>query len=486
MKKFYRILILLVLAFALYTALNLNKVQAASATISGSRTVTQGESVTVTGSVTAGAWNLILSGNGQSKSLVGQTSVVGNQSASTSITFTASNVGTYTFTLSGDITDFNTDATTYPKANCVITVVPKSTPVPTTPPSGGNSSGNAGNTGNTGSNSSGGSSNSNNSSVAAPTLSNLGITPHDFSGFSSAKTAYTVNVPNDCTSVNLYATSKNGTVSGTGTKTLKEGTNKFSVTVTNSAGSKTYTVSIVRASASSNDVPNVVDVPVEEEPAEGIGLSSLEIAGYTLDKEFKTDEYSYSISVSDEITQDYLDELKEKVTVLANSENVNVEILPMLAEDGTAVITIVVKDSEKEYAKYVINVVKEEVEEGEEDNNLVIGAVTDTSSNNNGGSGFSIRNIPFKYKMFIILGAYGITFLMAVAFAFIAYWKSKELAEYEYDNGYDDVYNTVPPLEELGKGKLSDEVEIASEKLGKTSGYRSLRNDEKMTNGRHF
>ena len=52
MRKLYRIVILMILGFTIYTVLNVNKVQAASATISGSRTVTQGESVTVTGTLT--------------------------------------------------------------------------------------------------------------------------------------------------------------------------------------------------------------------------------------------------------------------------------------------------------------------------------------------------------------------------------------------------------------------------------------------------
>lgn len=481
MRKLYRIVILMILGFTIYTVLNVNKVQAASATISGSRTVTQGESVTVTGSVTAGAWNLTLSGNGQSKSLVGQTSAAGNQSASTSISFNASTVGSYTFTLSGDITDFNTDATTYPNTSCTITVVAKQTaPANSTAPSGGNSSGNSSNSGNSGGNTA--------NNVTAPTLSNLGITPHDFSGFSASKTSYTVNVPNDCTSVNLYASSKNGTVSGTGNKSLKEGTNRFSVTVKNSAGSKTYTVSVVRATASADDVPNVVDGAQVDENVEGIGLSSLEISGCSLDKEFKSDVYEYTIKVSDDITLDYLNALKEKITTKANSDSVAVEIVPNVSEDGKATFVIVVKDADKEYARYVINVVKEEiVEEKNDDEKTVVGAVSDISSNGNGGSGFSISNIPLKYKMFIILGIHGITFLSAVSFAFIAYWKSRELAEYEADED-DELEDSERSneLNEIGKGSLMNETEIAEEKLGKT-GYRSLKNGGRSSlNGRHF
>ena len=490
MKRIYKKLLFMIITFAFLILFNANKANAASATISGSRTVTQGESVTVTGSVTAGAWNLTLRGNGQSKSLVGQTSVVGNQSASTSISFTASNVGSYTFTLSGDITDFNTDQTTYPNSTCTITVVAKQ-PTPAAPApnkSSGASSGDPGNTGSSG-DTSNNNNNNNTNTVAAPTLSNLGITPHDFSGFSASRTAYTVNVPNDCTSVNLYASSKNGTVSGTGNKSLKEGTNKFSVTVTNSAGSKTYTVSVVRATASGEDVPNVIDQPDTEEQPEGIGLATLEIAGYNLDKEFKPDVYEYTIKVQDDITLDYLNEMKEKIKASANSENVSVEIVSNIDDDGKASFSIVVKDAEKEYAKYVIKVEKEEVEEEKEDNTAVAGIITDTPSNNPKGSGFSIHNIPFKNKMFIILGAYLITFLMAVSFAFIAYWKSKELAEYEYeyeDDEYDEDTERMGDLANIRNRNVAQEVEIAGEKINKTSGYRSLKNNGKSYGGKHY
>lgn len=486
MKRIYKIVLFMILTFAFLILFNANKANAASASISGSRTVTQGENVTVTGSVTAGAWNLTLRGNGQSRPLVGQTSVVGNQSASTSISFTASNVGSYTFTLSGDITDFNTDQTTYPNATCTITVVAKQ-PAPSTPATNNNNGGSSGNSGSTGSNGNTSNNNNNTNNVAAPTLSNLGITPHDFSGFTASRTAYTVNVPNDCTSVNLYASSKNGTVSGTGNKSLKEGTNKFSVTVSNSAGSKTYTVSVVRATASGEDVPNVIDQPDTEEQPEGIGLAALEITGYNLDKEFKPDVYEYTIKVQDDITLDYLNEMKEKIKASANSENVSVEIIPNIDEDGKASFSIVVKDAEKEYAKYVINVETEEVEEVKEDNTAVAGIVTDTPSNNSKGSGFSIHNIPFRNKMFIILGAYLITFLMAVSFAFIAYWKSKELAEYEdVDNEYETDTERMDDLANIRNTNVAQEVEIAGEKINKTSGYRSLKNSGKSYGGKHL
>ena len=136
MNKLNKIISINVLLIFVSLLFPLYKVSAATASISGSKTVNVGQSVTITASTTAGAWNLKLSGNGQSKGLVGQTSAQENQSASTSITFTPSSAGTYTFTLSGDITDYNTDANSSINKQCVITVVD---PTPTPPPSGGGS-----------------------------------------------------------------------------------------------------------------------------------------------------------------------------------------------------------------------------------------------------------------------------------------------------------------------------------------------------------
>ena len=81
-------------------------------------------------------------------------------------------------------------------------------------------------------------------------LSNLGIRPNDFSGFSPTKTSYSVTVPNEVESVEVYAgKGQNGQkISGTGSKTLKEGLNTFNITVTAEDGktTKTYTLNIVR------------------------------------------------------------------------------------------------------------------------------------------------------------------------------------------------------------------------------------------------
>ena len=288
-KKIFSLIFIVAIWFILGTCVN-----AASLSIRTNKSsVSPGESVTVTVTLSNGAGK-ITSG--------GQTFWLDNSSYSYNVT--AGSSGSVSLSASGVVADYSTEQDQNVSASASVKInTPVATPVPATPAP----VTNTGNTGNTNNNT------NNNTTVSAPLLSNLGITPHDFSGFSANKTSYIVNVPNDCTSVNLYATSKNGTVSGTGSKSLKEGTNKFSVTVSNSAGSKTYTVSIVRATSTGADVPNVIDdAPIEEQPIESIGLSRMEVLGCKLDKEFKIDQYIYTIKVPDEITRGIFRRIKRK------------------------------------------------------------------------------------------------------------------------------------------------------------------------------
>lgn len=188
----------------------------------------------------------------------------------------------------------------------------------------------------------------------------------------------------------------------------------------------------------------------------------------------------------------YLEELKGKITATSNMESANVEIITSAVEDKKGIITITVKDTEKEYAKYIINVVQEEKKEEKEENKVAVGAISDNSSKNNGNFISKVRNMPAKYRMFAILGAYLITFLIAMAFAFIAYWKSKELAEYEH--GYEDESEETGEIEtlrqvelkKLNEGNIREETEMAGEKLTQVGGYRNLRGSGKSTGGRHF
>lgn len=89
------------------------------------------------------------------------------------------------------------------------------------------------------------------------TLSNLGITPNDFKGFSKSTTTYNVSVPKTIEKISIYATpsdSKGATVTGAGAKTLKIGKNTFYIKVTaaDKKTTKTYTLNITRKDTSTD------------------------------------------------------------------------------------------------------------------------------------------------------------------------------------------------------------------------------------------
>ena len=84
-------------------------------------------------------------------------------------------------------------------------------------------------------------------------LKNLGIKPNDFSGFKRDKTDYSVEIPNNVSKVNVYASplDSKAKVTGTGDVSLNEGeSKKVTLTVTAEAGNtKTYTLTIKRKTA---------------------------------------------------------------------------------------------------------------------------------------------------------------------------------------------------------------------------------------------
>ena len=458
MRKTKRILVLSGIFFAIAVILNFNKLYAASATITGSQTVTQGSSVTVTGSVNAGAWNMKLVGAGQTKGLAGQTDTTGNKGASTSITFTASTIGSYTFTFSGDITDYNTDVTTYPSQTCTITVVAAS--------SSGNNGGGIINNGNS---SSGGNNTTNNTNQSGPKITSLGITPleYDFNNFkvgAPTGSTYYAKVPNEVTSISIYA---NGATSGTGTKTLKEGTNKFTV----SNGTYTYYINVTRATLDGEEPANKPDDEERDEDIDTvIGLKSLSIEGYEFDKEFKSDVFEYKVKVEEALTQIQLDQIKELVKAEVNAENVEYEVVAELAEDGVATITIIVKDAEKEYSKYVITFEVEE-EESEE----IIGAVLPMPNKSNPTRG--MFGLTEEQQIYAILGVFGITFLIALIYAVVSYVQHRKLLEYteeDEEDNFEDYYGedeeAPSVIEQLYKDRNSDSMaaELQEEDIPKS------------------
>lgn len=460
-----------------------NKTYAASASVSASSTtVTPGTSVTVSASVSATeTYNLkMTTSGGNLTGNINNADAFGVEKSQgvLSGTFSSNTPGTYTITLSGTI------------AGSDFKIVNVSKSVSITVKQNNNDGNNNGGSTNNGSTNNGGNTNTGNGGTtdSAPTLSNLGIRPNDFSGFKPGKKEYSVTVPADCTSIEVYASSKNGTVSGTGTKTLKNGTNRFDVTVTKGSKKTTYTILVTKKSDEDGETPpNTID---EENPdetiQEGIGLASLEIEGYTLDKEFKTDVYEYTVKVNKQLTLEDLEAIKEKVKAVANTENVTVDIATNVSEDKVSTIVISVKDKEKEYAKYVVTF------EVEKEDTKVAGIVKNNSNN----SMIGMFGLTEEQQIYAILGGIGIITFLAIMFACVSYAKSRRIAKYENEEYEEDensdfekmnqyysgMENTEAKDESVsdrtneitGEPSIAETIEDTATSLRKTNGYRRL------------
>ena len=454
--------IFIIIAMLIIMLLMSIKANAVSLSITPSKkTVAPNETFTVTVTLKDGAGSITAGG---------RTEWLDNSSFTYSVTAGAS--GSVDLRASGVAADYKTEADTPVTASASVKIASNG-------PNNGGSTNNGGNT-NTGN---GGTTDS------APTLSNLGIRPNDFSGFKPGKKDYSVTVPADCTSIEVYASSRNGTVSGTGTKTLKNGTNRFDVTVTNGSKKTTYTILVTKKSDEDGETPpNTID---EENPdetiQEGIGLASLEIEGYTLDKEFKTDVYEYTVKVNKQLTLEDLEAIKEKVKAVANTENVTVDIATNVSEDKVSTIVITVKDEEKEYAKYVVTF------EVKKENTKVAGII----KNNSNSPTIGMFGLTEEQQIYAILGGIGITTFLAIVFACVSYAKSRRIAEYEEDDdeyeeensdfekmnqyyiGMENAKTEEEPTldrtsEITSEPSIAETIEDTATSLRKTNGYRKL------------
>ena len=410
-KQIISLFFTVALIFTLKTYIN-----AASASIQCNGTATVNNPITITVTGSGVQWNLSLQVNGKTIASNNELdNVQGNKSISFSGTYTPTNTGTLTITLIGSVTEASDGSTIKNFAAKTITV----------------NNSTASNNGNlSGSNNSGQNSNSN---VTAPpksnvaTLSNLGITPNDFKGFSSNKLSYSTEVPNDVETVEIYA--KKGqsrqTISGTGKKTLKEGANTFNIVVTAEDGTtkKTYTLTINRkakeTSATQNETSNeitdntTVDEPEEiEDPAKaGFGLTKLEISGFELQPQFQTDVFEYNVDLKENLD-------KLEIETVATQENATVEITGNEnLQDGENIITILVNSEDgQESVAYQI-IVNKTVEKQE-----VMPK--------------SVGNDKIK-KISILSGAVGIIVIIALVIVVKKIKSSKNEAFIPYENIFD-------------------------------------------------
>ena len=191
-------------------------------------------------------------------------------------------------------------------------------------------------------------------------LTNLGIRPNDFSGFTPNKLTYDVTVPLDVESIEVYATASDSkaSISGTGKKNLKEGLNEFEIVVTAEDGTvKTYTINVTREESATEETGT--------EESIGEGLASLKIADLELTPEFETNVYEYKVKyIGDATSLDIQTETTNPefiAEVVGNQELV----------EGENIITILVSDADgNNIATYQIT-----VEKAEKQRNMIIGGV---------------------------------------------------------------------------------------------------------------
>ena len=109
------------------TSLTINA-EAANASLTASKTtVNVGETVTITATGTAAAWELEINGDGiSSTKIVGYTDDAENGSFSKSVSFTPKSKGTYEITLTGNVTDENSEEATNISKSVKIVVKEKS------------------------------------------------------------------------------------------------------------------------------------------------------------------------------------------------------------------------------------------------------------------------------------------------------------------------------------------------------------------------
>ena len=193
-------------------------------------------------------------------------------------------------------------------------------------------------------------------------LRDFGIRPkeYDFTGFKSNTYEYSVEVPNDVTEVTVYAVPRDdkATKTGAGKISLKEGENTAKVVVTAEDGktTKEYTLTITRTPSEQpaenptdttgettpTEDPNATETPDNTETEDTFGLESLSIKNFSISPKFSTDEYEYTVGVTEDLSS-------LEIEAKANKENATVEILGNEnLQQGENTITILVTDPETE------------------------------------------------------------------------------------------------------------------------------------------
>ena len=314
-KQLLKTICLLIIIWAIYSV----TVKAASTSLrASSTTVTVGTKVTVTASGNAAAWDLSLSGDGISSTpIVGFTNDAENGDFSESVSFTPSRAGTYTITLTGNVTDEDSDEASSVNRSVTVTVKSKS--------SGSSSSG---------SSSRGSSNNGSSNQTSAPSFSSRNETVY-------ATDSVNVRSSYSTSSSVLGSLNKGDSVKRTGIATKAVNGITWSRVTYN--GQTAY----ISSSYLTTEEP-------EEEKSNNKNLKSLTVDGYEITPTFSNDVTEYSLNIDESV-----DALTVKA--VAEDEKAKVEITGndnLLIGENTIEIKVTAED--ETVKTYKINVTKGE------------------------------------------------------------------------------------------------------------------------------
>ena len=429
MKKVIKSLIVTFMMILIITV-SMPKSNAAGLTISFSKSSANvGESVTVTVNGTGIAGKIALS-------------VSGNATVTPSNVWVDNSSATATVKVNGTgsikVTATPVDASDSTTANPFTTATAGTITVATASTNNSNQSNNS----NSGSNSNASSTTQQQTKSNVATLANLGIKgQYDFTGFKATKTSYSVTVPNEAESVEIYATKGQSgqKITGTGVKQLNEGANTVNVVVTAEDGktTKTYTINIERkASEETTETPEESSEETSTEEQESFGLKELKIEGIEITPEFKTDIYTYTAELKD-------DKTSLELTTIPTEENAEIEVTGNEdLKDGENIITVIVKEKDTDKTatyQITVNKIKEETN------------ITEAI----------VNNIDNKTKEMIILGIGILALIIVVIIIVIVNKKRNSNNGQEYY--YSELYNNDESEENINEENQDEQEEYDEE-----------------------
>lgn len=432
MKKYIKEMLLIVFFVAIMWILTTTSNAASISLIPSKTSAEAGENVNVTvSSDCVGRVNLTVS-NGKIS-----TNKVWIEGGAQSVTVTVGNSGTTTITASAQDGILSNNGVDVPISSITKTITI-----------------NSNNNGNLNNNSSSNTQQQPQAKSNVATLANLGIKgQYDFTGFRAAKTSYSVTVPNEAESVEIYASKGQSgqKITGTGVKQLKEGTNAINVVVTAEDGTttKTYTINIERKSAETTDdkEENTEEQPEETstEEEETFGLKDLKIDGLELTPEFKTDVYEYSAELKE-------DKTSLELTTIATEENAEIEVTGNEdLKDGENIITVIVKEKDTDKtATYQITVNKISNEQN----------ITDTA----------INKMQLSQNKIIVICA-GVAVILLIIIILIVIIKKRKSTNNSEEYYYSELYSTDDKEEDLQE-QIEEDYEEQPKKKKHSKGKR--------------